>query len=123
MPNIRIIGPLLVLSLQFLLKLAVARKIKGESLLLALIELPVSLIFLPVSLSLIFTGTQTDKDHRGLIFLMVFILFAVFITAMFRVCLEIYDSKQRIWLLFFLLPINIGLPIWSLFFSMNWFIK
>jgi hypothetical protein len=123
MPSIRIIAPILVLSLQFLLKLTVARKIKGESVLMALFELPVSLSFLPVSLSFIFAGTQMDTDHKGLVCVVVFIVFAILVVLMWRACVEIYDSKKHVWVLFFLIPVNFMMPIWSLFYSMNWFIK
>lgn len=117
MDSFRIYIPLVVLALQFIIKLTVGRQLKTETLLVALCELPVSLIFPSVTFTIIFSSSNNDINHYGLLYLIAFIIIACIVTLIYRKCLEINDKNSRDFNIYLLLILNSLISIYCLFKS------
>lgn len=116
----KLIIPGLVLALQFTMKLVVGRGFEAKTTVQAICELPVALIFLAISFSLVFLlTTQIDVNHLGLVTFISFIILALIITALSRHTIKMNDSKKNIILLFFLIFLNFTISATCIYSSTN----
>ncbi|QCX38988.1 hypothetical protein FF125_11275 [Aureibaculum algae] len=95
MAHLNIILPITLLLIGFLLKLFIGRNIETPSLIEALCELPVDIIFLALSFSIAFTLSKTENQANGLFFCFAGIAVAILVVALWRITIIYYLKKVK----------------------------
>lgn len=117
MEHLEVILPLTILVLAFVLKLAIDRSVEVPSLLQALCELPVDMIFLSISFLIAFTISKPADPSEGLFYIIAFIVLAVIIVIFWRKSLKHFEDKKMVWILLFC--VNMVLSVFSLYSSVS----
>jgi drug/metabolite transporter (DMT)-like permease len=112
MEHLEIILPITLLVLAFGLKLAIDRNVEVPTLIQALCELPVDMIFLSISFLIAFTISKPADPSEGLFFTIAFIVVAVLVVILWRKSLKLFDKKNKFWIL--LLCLNLAISTFSL---------
>lgn len=117
MEHLEIILPITLLVLAFGLKLAIDRSVEVPTIIQALCELPVDIIFLSISFLIAFTISKPADPSEGLFFTIAFIVIAILVVIIWRKSLKLFEIKNGFWLL--LLCLNLAISIFCLIQSTN----
>ena len=117
MEHLEIILPITLLVLAFGLKLAIDRSVEVPTIIQALCELPVDMIFLSISFLIAFTISKPTDPSEGLFFTIAFIVIAILVVIIWRKSLKLFEIKNGFWVL--LLCLNLTLSIFCLIQSTN----
>lgn len=109
MENLNIILPLTLLLIGFLLKLFIGKNIETPSLIQALCELPVDIIFLALSFAIAFTISNSVNQASGLFYCFAGIAVAILVVVLWRISISQYLKKNKY-------------PLWVLILAVNLFI-
>ena len=96
MDYIEIALPLALLFLAFLLKLLIDRSADRPMLGAAILELPVDIIFLSISLIVAFTISNPSNIKEGLFSFVVYIIISIFVVFLWRRSVSAFESNQYI---------------------------
>jgi hypothetical protein len=90
----KILAPVFATFLQLIVKFFVGRKVDTSNWLELLIELPMTLIFLSTSLSLVFMFQQDDKERHVLVLFLVSLFLAFGVVYVWRRCKTFIDATM-----------------------------
>ena len=97
MEHLNIILPATLLLIGFLLKLFIGRNIEIPSLIQALCELPVDIMFLALSFAIAFTISNSVHQAVGLVYCFAGIAVSILIVVLWRISVKFYLKKVKLW--------------------------
>jgi len=109
MDHLNIILPLTLLLIGFLLKLFIGKNIETPSLIQAICELPVDIMFLALSFGIAFTISNSVNQASGLFYCFAGIAVAILVVVLWRISINLYLKKNKY-------------PLWALILAINLFI-
>lgn len=95
--NIDIILPCAIIGLAFVLKLTVDRSTTTPDLITSILELPVDIMFLAISLMVGLVIAPTDSENHFAIYLLVLIILAVLVVLFWRKAAKLYEANAIWW--------------------------
>jgi hypothetical protein len=111
--NLEIIMPIAVLVLSFLSKLFIDRSTTMPQTIESILEFPVDITFLAISLIVGFTISPTGNPRDGMAWFALYMIFAILIVFLWRRSVKCFDNGWSWWLLFCAI-INYPLAIYAL---------
>ena len=94
MDHIEILLPLPLLILVFGLKLGIDRNVDLTTIIQALCELPVDMMFLAISFLMAFTISSPENPSEGLFLTIAFIAIAILVVILWRKCLKLFEGRK-----------------------------
>lgn len=126
MPTLKILVPLLVLTLQVIMKFVVGRRIERRNYLELLCELPTNIIFLSISFSLVYIFLNETIKQESVIAFMLFVVLSLIVVTIFRECKHLSDAtrtKGKTALLVLLILVNYPISLGCLYFASEQLLK
>ena len=109
MGYLEVILPISLLFIAFLLKLAVNQDWKNvPNLIQNICELPADIIFLALSFCVAFTISDKNNHGIGLSYCFIGVGIAILIVYVRKICVDLFLSKKKIWILLFLINLIIS---------------
>lgn len=109
MGYLEVILPISLLFIAFLLKLAVNQDWKNvPNLIQNICELPADIIFLALSFCVAFTISDENNHGIGLSYCFIGVGIAILIVYVRKICVDLFLSKKKIWILLFLINLIIS---------------
>lgn len=118
MINEVVILPAILLLIAAMLKLFVGRTYSFPSIITAICELPVDILFLAISFAVTFTVATKTQISYGLGCCLVGIAVAILVILLWRACLDLF-SRRKIFFLIVVLIINLFIAGLSLLVAVN----
>jgi hypothetical protein len=109
MEELKVILPITLLAIGFLLKLVVSRHWNDiPNIIQNICELPVDIIFLALSFAVAFAISDVNNHDIGLLYSFVGIGLAIFVLLLRKISMDLFIVKKKLWILLFLINLVIA---------------
>lgn len=115
MEHLHVILPLILVFMAFILKLVVDKEVDFPSSILAIIELPIDLIFLAITFYVATILSNSSIQNEGLLYSFIGLFVSIIVVLISKKCSKLFINKQtKSWLSWLLINIMV-----SSFFIIN----
>lgn len=109
MEELKVILPITLLAIGFLLKLVVSRHWDDlPNIINNICELPVDIIFLALSFAVAFAISGVDNHDIGLLYSFVGIALAILVLLIRKISMDLFLVEKKLWILLFLINLLIS---------------